>query len=153
MKKASVVLLLVLLAGSLYTQEWSAAQKEVWKNVETYWGLAAKGDIENFITYYHPDFCGWNINSYLPQDKACREKFGRYNVLTNKTVLQDLTPVAIKIHGNVAIVHYTYVEITKNLEGKEKTEQGRWTDILLKQGDKWIMIGDSGGAIPKEQED
>jgi hypothetical protein len=34
----------------------------------------------------------------------------------------------------------------KDVEGKENNESGRWTDILLKQGDKWVMIGDSGGS-------
>jgi hypothetical protein len=28
--------------------------------------------------------------------------------------------------------------------------QGRWTDILMKQGDKWVMIGDHGGRTSKE---
>ena len=33
---------------------------------------------------------------------------------------------------------------------KEKVEQGRWTDILIKQDDKWIMIGDHGGATSED---
>ncbi len=29
--------------------------------------------------------------------------------------------------------------------------QGRWTDLLKKQGDKWVMIGDHGG--PDDDDD
>ncbi len=47
--------------------------------------------------------------------------------------------------GNVAIVHYYYSTLIKNVEGKERNRSGRWTDILMKQGDKWVLIGDSGG--------
>ena len=64
---------------------------------------------------------------------------------TTKIVIQDIQPVAIKIYDNVAIVQYYYTRILKDAEGKEKNVSGRWTDILLKQGDKWYIIGDSGG--------
>jgi len=37
------------------------------------------------------------------------------------------------------------------ISGKEKSSQGRWTDILKKEGDKWLLIGDHGG--PTEDED
>ena len=41
---AAIVCFTVLATTSLFAQEWSAAQKEVWKNVETYNDLWAKRD-------------------------------------------------------------------------------------------------------------
>ena len=35
-------------------------------------------------------------------------------------------------------------------DGKKKSEKGTWTDILTKQGNKWVMIGDHGGAIEEK---
>jgi ketosteroid isomerase-like protein len=148
--KSSVLLFVcaaMLAPASLFSQEWSAQQNDVWKNVETYWGLAAKADLEAFLTYFHEDFSGWINGTPVPHNRTTREKFIRFNNPRSKILFQDLQPLAIKIHGNVAIAHYTYTEITKSGEEKEKTEQGRWTDILMKQGDKWIMIGDSGGTL------
>jgi len=136
----------MLASTSVFSQEWSAQQKDVWKNVETYWDLAAKGDIEAFLTYFHEEFSGWIYGAHLPHNRATRDKFIRFKYARNKILFQDLQPLAIKIHGNIAIVHYTYTEVSKSGEEKEKTEQGRWTDILIKQGDKWVMIGDSGGS-------
>ena len=137
----------MLAATSAFSQEWSAQQKDVWKNVETYWALAAKGDVEAFLTYFHKDFSGWINGAHLPHDRATREKFIRFNDPRNEILFQDVKPLAIKIHGNIAIVHYTYTEISKSAgDEKEKTEQGRWTDILMKQENKWVMIGDSGGS-------
>jgi len=69
----------------------------------------------------------------------------------SKSLFYDIQPLAIKIHGNVAIVHYSYTNVFKSGEEKEKVEQGRWTDILLKQGDKWVMIGDHGGATSEDK--
>ena len=42
----------------------------------------------------------------------------------------DITPAAIKIHGDVAFVHYHYTRVTKDSMAKEKQTSGRWTDIL-----------------------
>ena len=61
-------------------------------------------------------------------------------------MVQEIKPVGINIHDNVAIVQYYYSRILSDVEGKEKTISGRWTDVLMKQEDKWVMIGDHGGA-------
>ena len=147
--KSSILLVFctaIFASPSLFSQEWSAQQKEVWKNVETYWGLAAKADLEAFLVYFHEEFSGWINRTPIPHNRATRVKFIRFDSPRNKILFQDLQPLAIKIHGNVAIVHYTYTEITKSGEEKEKRDQGSWTDILIEQGDKWVMIGDSGGS-------
>ena len=36
---------------------------------------------------------------------------------------------------------------------KKKNEERRWTDILQKQGSRWLLIGDNGGANEKKYED
>ena len=143
--------LAMLVSTHLSAQEWSTEQKEVWKNVETYWDLARKGDIEGVLVYLHNDFSGWNNLSPLPDDRATRVKYIKFYWPKSKSLFSDVQPLAIKIHGNVAIVHYSYTTVSKSGDEKEKTEQGRWTDILLKQGDKWVMIGDHGGATSENQ--
>jgi len=146
-KSIFIILFITLLSSApLFGQEWSEEQKEVWKNVETYWDLYAKHDLEGFLGYFHDDFSGWGNQSALPTNKASRRKFIIHSFETTKTLVQDLQPVGINIYGNVAIVQYYYSEVIKDVEGKEVNESGRWTDILMKQGEKWIMIGDSGGS-------
>jgi len=50
----------------------------------------------------------------------------------------------------VAFVDYYYAMAKETPDGKKSSESGRWTDILLKQGSKWVMIGDHGGSDKKE---
>jgi hypothetical protein len=141
----------ILLAPTLlHAQEWSAVQKEVWKNVEAYWGLYAQGNLEGYMGYVHTDYRGWSYNSALPSDKASSQKWVDHDIKTTKTLVYDVKPVAIQIHGNIAFVHYYYAQLVKDVEGKEKASSGRWTDILMKQGDKWVMIGDHGGQTSKD---
>ena len=146
-----VTCLAMLASTTLFAQEWSTDQKDVWTNVEAYWDLAAKGDLEVYLGYFHNDFSGWNYLSPLPHDRATRVKYIKFLLPKSKTLFSDIQPLAIKIHSNVAIVHYSYILISKSEEEKEKVEQGRWTDILIKQDDKWIMIGDHGGATSEDQ--
>ena len=59
-------------------------------------------------------------------------------------------PSKIWVNGNFAYVHYYYTQVTENADGKPNTEKGRWTDILMKKGDKWMLVGDHGGEIKSE---
>jgi ketosteroid isomerase-like protein len=145
------VLCFILFASTpLLAQEWSAAQKDVWKNVEAYWALDAAGNLEGFMSYFHDNYIGWVINEPLPDNKATVRKFLEYGYKTEKTLVYDIKPVAINVFGTVAIVDYYYTEIVKDTEGKEKTRSGRWADIVMKQGDKWVLIGDHGGRTSKD---
>ncbi len=145
-KFVAVTFCLTLLTSvQLLGQEWSEKQKEVWKNVETYWDLDAKRDLEGFMSYFHSDYSGWFNLDALPNSKATVRKFVSHDFQTTQILVQEIKPVAIKIHGNIAIVHYYYSRVVKDAEGKEKNRNGRWTDILMKEGDKWVLIGDHGG--------
>lgn len=148
---ALAALIFTLLATApLHAQEWSAAQKEVWKNVEAYWALDAAGNLDGFMSYFHDNYMGWDINEPLPMDKASVRKFVDYEYKTTKTLVYNIKPVAINVFNNVAIVDYYYSRIMKDAEGKEKGRSGRWADIVMKQGDKWVLIGDHGGRTSKD---
>ena len=49
-------------------------------------------------------------------------------------------------HGDVAIVHYYYSRTYADISAERHTDTGRWTDILIKQGNRWVMIADHGGS-------
>jgi len=54
----------------------------------------------------------------------------------------EIKPLTIKIYNDIAFVHYYYSMVKEGSDGKKKSESGRWTDILMKQGNKWVLIGD-----------
>jgi ketosteroid isomerase-like protein len=144
------LLFCALIAVPAMAQEWSAAQKEVWKNVEAYWALDAAGNLDGFMSYFHDNYMGWDMNEPLPMDKASVRKFVDYEYKTSKTIVYTIKPVAINVFGNVAIVDYYYTRIFKDAEGKDKSRSGRWADVVMKQGDKWVLIGDHGGRTSKD---
>ncbi len=91
------------------------------------------------------------LSSGCPGPKAEARTFNAHDFKTTKVLVQTIRPMGIKIHGHVAFVHFYYVQIIRNAEGKEQTLRGRWTDILMKQGDKWQCIGDHGGPEATEK--
>jgi len=49
--------------------ELSPKQREVWCNVETYTSLIMKGEVKEFLKYFHKDYSGWNYKAFLPIKK------------------------------------------------------------------------------------
>jgi len=152
MKINKMVPVLILLLGlgfnSVFAQEWNSAQKEVWKNVNDYWALMAKGDINGFMEYFHADYMGWDNDSKVPSAKEDNRKWLNYWMQGVKIPVYQIDPLTIKIYGDIAFVHY-YYSFVRERDGKKETESGRWTDILMKQGGKWVLIGDHGGSDKK----
>jgi ketosteroid isomerase-like protein len=133
----------VLIPTASQAQEWSATQQEVWQNVETFWDLGAQEDIEGSMGYFHDDFLGWFAGQWVPTNKADRRVTAERNYETTDAVWHYLKPLGIKVHGNVAIAHYIYSVAYLDSEGTEQSSWGHCTDILMKQGDKWVFIGDA----------
>ena len=141
----TIALFFVFGLSSVFGQEWSTAQKEVWKNVSTYWGIMSKGDVAGFMEYFDADYVGWDNGDVLPSNKEVTKKWVEYAYQGVKVPVYDIKPVAIKIHGEIAFVDYYYSMVKESKDGKKSFENGRWTDILMKKGDKWVLIGDHGG--------
>src|SRR5580698_5823553 len=135
---------LIALCGLSSAQEFSSAQKEVWRNVETYLELDRKQDLEGFMSYFHEGYRGWPAGSPLPIDKAAAQDLISHDMAITRVLVQRAQPVAIEIHGDVAFVDYYLSQVIKDTDGKEKTLSERWTDILMKQGGRWLIVGDHG---------
>jgi ketosteroid isomerase-like protein len=134
-------------AIALQAQEWSPAQKEVWSNVEARWQAGVNKDLEAYMACIDDDFLGWNRSNQHPHTKAHWRKHAAYSFeRPTQTVVWHLEPAGIKIHGDVAIVHYYFSTVVRAKDGTDTWRRGRWTDILQKKGQRWILIGEHGGA-------
>ena len=82
MKKLSVCLavisLFVFVSTTVYAQEWSDSQKEVWETVKTYSDLADKGDVHGFLSYIDDSYCGWFYFMEAPTDKNSLKNIASY---------------------------------------------------------------------------
>ena len=143
----SVLCLAMLAATAAAAGDWSDAQKDVWADVQAYWELWTKGDITGFASHMHDDYSGWSVDSPMPASKASSTKWMSFWAGNNSVLLYEITPVAITIHGDVAVAHYYYSYVGKDGDGEVENVQGRWTDVLVKQGDRWLLFADHGGSV------
>ncbi len=127
-------------------EDWSRAQRDVWKSVETFYNHFTRADVKAISELVHPDFEGWNHHSVLPRNKADFDRELQFFFKGNKVLSYHIKPLTIKVLDGVAFVHYYYMLNIESKEGKPLTQQGKYTDILKKQGSNWLLIGDHGGA-------
>lgn len=126
-------------------QEWTTEQQEVWEFEQACWQAQ---ELETLIPCFHDDFLGWGVNSTVPTSKADRRPFFARSFETEEMVFLHLKPLAINVHGDMAIVLYLATYTTKNrATGEETTVTDRWTDICLRDGDRWSWIADHGGRV------
>jgi len=145
------VVVIIIPFTSLFAQKrnLTEVQKEVWKSVEDYWNLYGKGDAVDYLNYIDESYQGWNYSFQTPMDKEDITKFIKADMSQNTEIMHVITPAVIWVKGNFAFVDYYYQLIEQNSKGDVKTTSGRWTDILTKKGDKWVLIGDQGGRTSK----
>jgi hypothetical protein len=140
-------LLLFLFVANVSAQQWTDEQKAVWAGVDAYWKVSMTDKPMDFLSYFDDSYSGWSYDNEAPGTKADAQKSLGYWTTKGKTVYYVITPARIWVNGDFAYVHYYYTQVTESTEGKPNTEKGRWTDILMKKGDKWMLVGDHGGEI------
>jgi hypothetical protein len=148
MKKFVVFLAITIVFAfiqNISAQQWSAEQQEVWNTINAQW--QADKDGKNWVDeFVHNDCFGWNNSTPMPSNKANTTRWFKAYQSISKTLEYQITPAAIIVKDNFAIAHYYYVILNENYDKKIEREIGRWTDILIKEGDKWFFIAWQGGA-------
>jgi len=143
------ICMLLLAPVALFAQEWSPAQKDVWKTVETMWELYAKGDVEGELAYADDEMALWVQNEPLPTGKAEFRKWTAFSAKSGRTLIQELKPVTIKVFPEFAFVHY-YASNVYQEAPTATPEYGslRITDIFRKKGDRWVWVGGHNSNVP-----
>lgn len=125
---------------------WTDKQKEIWKTIGTYTKLIIKGKTEDFLKYFHQDYSGRSYIESFPINKADITNELKYFAV-REVISYKIIPISAEIFNDTAIAHYFYSVVYKNVSSIKKTKTAINTDILLKQKDKWVLIGDYGGNL------
>ncbi|ACL73023.1 nuclear transport factor 2 family protein [Thioalkalivibrio sulfidiphilus] len=129
--------------SDLRVYDLSPEQQDLWKRVNDLWSLSMERNAEKIRSTLHPRYMGWDMNSPVPHDRETAVQ----SVLGDSPVVVDyqLRPLSIEVYDHVAgIVHYTYSATVAPKGATSFRVSGKWTEIYLKQGDQWVMIGVSG---------
>jgi hypothetical protein len=147
---ALVCLALVSVAPAVPAQTWSKDQQEIWKLEEQQWKLSAAKDSSWIESMVHPNLNFWNNQAPGPQTKASLLLWDRYNNASSTVLQQELFPISITITGSIAVVQYRYMIAKENYKKDQEMVTGRYTDVLVKEGGRWLFITWAGGDDPKK---
>jgi ketosteroid isomerase-like protein len=150
MRKATLASLAILLATFLApgeptaAQEWSPEQDEVLSTLHDLWRYSSAGDFESWYALVSEEYRGWSVADPMPFDKEASRRRNSQRVW--KRTFYRIHPLAVDIHGDVAIVFYSFVADMEHPDGSRSTSSGRWTDVFRREGERWLLVADAGGA-------
>ena len=124
---------------------WTPEQKAVWKTETTMDDLFMKKDYQDAWAYIDDSYMGWRNDLVVLRTKDTRIALTKYLISQGgKVDFDETVPIAIWVNRNYAYADYYYHEIWENKEGVRTRDHGRWMDVFMKKGDKWMLVGDHG---------
>jgi len=146
------LLFLALMAhtGSAVAQTWTAEQQEIWRLEEQQWKMSAAKDLTWIETMVHPNISYWDVDFPAPQNRASLSRWVKYSSANSTVLEQEIFPISVTITGNVAVAQYCYRTAIENYKKEREVVTGRWTDVFLKEGGRWLFIAWAGGDDPKK---
>ncbi len=150
MKTKEVVKLVLasfLLLGleSALAQESADDHADVWSVIEAEWNADEEGDTTWPDRLLSDDFAGWGNDSPAPRSKSSIKMWDRFNEQVGKMVAHELYPLSIIVHDDVAVAHYLYSTVYESKDGDIETNNGRYTDVLIRTDDGWKFLAWHGG--------
>jgi hypothetical protein len=147
---AAAVLALSAFVGAASAQEWSPEQQELWKVEQQQWKMSAAKDLSWIDTMVHPNMRYWDTGVPMPRDRASLKHWSRFDADNGSTLEQELFPISATVTGNIAVVQYNYMVARENYKKERETVTGHYTDVLVKEGGRWLFLAWAGGDDPKK---
>ncbi len=143
--KLVVPAILLMISSWTFAQDSQDDQADVWATIEGQWDAEEKGDKKWMDRLLTEDFSGWGKTSPAPRSKSSTKMWDRFSDEQGEVVAHELYPLAIVVHGDVAVAHYFYTSAFKDKNDEVDVDNGRYTDILVKTEDGWKFIAWHGG--------
>lgn len=139
--------LLPMLAAA---QTWTAEQQEIWTLEQQQWQMSKDKDLTWVDKMVHPNLSFWDVDQPGPQNKDSLVRWNRYSSSASTVLEQELFPISVTITGNLAVAQYSYTVVRENYKKEREPATGRYTDVLIKEGGRWLFIAWAGGDDPAE---
>lgn len=125
-------------------RSWSAAQSEVWSVVAQSWEDEVARNGKWPAEYLHEDALSFSAEWPSPRRADSIVGWSRFLGENSQTYKYELFPMAITVAGDTAVVHYSYVQVSKLGEEPPKREVGYTNETLVKVDGTWKFLSLSG---------
>ena len=121
-------------------QTWTSAQQGVLDVVIDSWDAIADRDVNWTDDFVHENAVVWSDQEPMPQSRATVKQWDRLQYPYEDILTYTVSPAAIVVEGETAIVHYYYSLLMEDRDGEQDTVHGRCSDILIGDDASWKFI-------------
>jgi hypothetical protein len=145
MRNLVIAVLVLFATGMASAQEWTKEQTEVWKVVQDSWKGWKAGDVTAVAATLHEKYQGWSDNDPLPLGK--QSVIDWFNSMKGSMSFNyySVEPARILVLNSSAVVDYYYnFNVTWKMGDKveSKDVKGKIAEFYVKDGGKWLLLGD-----------
>jgi ketosteroid isomerase-like protein len=130
----------VIVIPPVSAQTWTSAQQSVLDIVIESWDAIAARDVSWTDNFVHENAVVWSDQNPMPRTRAEEKEWDRFEFPSEDIVTHTISPAAIVVEGDTAIVHYYYSLGMENEEGERSVVHGRCSDILIADNASWKFI-------------
>ena len=135
-----------LLAQTVYIS-WSEAEQEIWALEHQYMANIQNGNFDGLDPVWHDGFLGWPSHSARPVDRSGTIASLEELAKTTDFLAFELQPHALRITGNVAIVHYTVI-LDAVVSGRDRVRVSyRIVHTWLEEDGQWRILGGMSAEV------
>ncbi len=140
---AAVIILFTAL--TVDAQEWTKEQMDVWKVVQDSWKGWKSGDVNAVGAALHEKYQGWSDQSPIPIGKQSMMEW--YSSMKDMVSVNyySIEPARITVLKTAAVVDYfCFMNISWGMGDEKKSEEikGKIVEFYVKEGEKWLLLGD-----------
>jgi hypothetical protein len=138
---------------------WSPEQQAIWTVVSQSWSdeIAQNGRWPG--TYIHQNMVSWGPEWPMPRYRDSIERWTRWSDTQSRVLQHEISPTAITVSGNTAVVHYTAVamrqrEVARGENPPEaKREAYGIVETLVREGSNWRFLSSTSFALGGDGDD
>lgn len=128
----------------------SQAADEVIAIVKAQWAASNAGNTVESMKNVADDYTEFNGDfATRLEGKALNLRLGEAGDQASvKTIVSEMANAKVQVYGDVAILSYNFVGMTKDKDGKTQPSRAKSTRVYVKQGGKWMLVHANFGADP-----
>ncbi len=136
-------------AAAAQAPTWNAEQTAVWKVVSQSWADEAAQNGKWPGSYVDDNVISWSQENPMPSYKDSLIKWSRFNESQYKTIHYDISPAAIAIKGDTAVVNYVAINVSQRGTDKPDRDVNAIIETLVRDGNGWKFLSTSSFNLKK----
>lgn len=136
-------------AAAAQAPTWTAEQTAVWKVVSQSWADEAAQNGKWPGSYVDDNVISWSQENPMPNYKDSLIKWSRFNESQSKTIHYDISPAAIAIRGDTAVVNYVAINVSQRGTDKPDRDVNAIIETLVRDSNSWKFLSTSSFSLKK----